>query len=642
MNKAFYPKLALSNLKKNSKTYIPYLLTCIGTIMMFYMMCAIGNNKGLDGVSGSEALKSILALGTVVIGIFSAIFLFYTNSFLVKRRKKEFGLYNILGMEKKHIAKMLFWETLFASIFSLIIGLIGGVIFSKLMFMLLLKLLNFSVPLAFSISIKAIISTIILFASIFLVALLFNLLQIRLAKPIELLHAGQHGEKEPKTKWIMTVIGVITLGIGYYMALTIESPLAAISLFFVAVILVMIGTYCLFTSGSIALLKILRKNKRYYYKTKHFTSVSGMIYRMKQNAVGLANICILSTAVLVTLSSTVSMYIGMEDILKTSFSRDFSIMSINPSDDKVKNIEKLLEEKSNKYNVTFENILKYRAISISHEITPGGERQDLSFITLDEYNRLADTSMTLESDEILMFSSREKYEKNTFSMGNKEYKIKVKLSKFPIVDDNRNNILNSYYIVANNEADIINNYRMISNEIQHMDYYYNFDIKGNSENIDNFAIESKEQVQLLGKTFVQSKQESRESFYAIYGTLFFLGLFLGALFLMATVLIIYYKQVSEGYDDKERFDIMQKVGMSKEEVKKSIRSQVLTVFFIPLITSVIHIAFAFKMLTKLLAVLNLTNVGLFVICTIATILVFCIIYGIVYALTARVYYKIVK
>lgn len=666
MNKLFYIKLALTNLKKNSKTYFPYMLTCIGSIMMFYMMCAIGKNKGLDGVSGSESLKSILALGTVVIGIFSTIFLFYTNSFLTKRRKKEFGLYNILGMEKKHIAKMLFWETVFTSFSSMLIGLAGGLIGSKLMFLFLLKLLNFKLSMSFSISFMSIATTLVLFTCIFLSTLLFNLLQIRLAKPIELLHGGENGEKEPKTKWIITIIGIITLGIGYYMAFTIKSPLDALTLFFIAVTLVIIGTYCLFTSGSIALLKILRKNKVFYYKPRHFTSISGMIYRMKQNAVGLANICILSTMVLVILSSTVSLYIGMEDELYARYPRAIQITSPVTSENDTETFNSIVKEAKIKYSLNFTNLMDYRFSYlsaeksgddfISYNSSYGGMSNKNLFviIPLEDYNRITGSNKTLAPGEVFSFILKSDLNMKNFTLLGEKYTLKEVLPPMEVDKTTSGYTLNCYYLVVDNLATmkkLCDKGANLANKPAEVLRIYAFDTSsgdGDTSLINEintkFINEINTNFSESGnkETMVESRDMNRESFLTIYGSLFFLGIFLGILFLMATVLIIYYKQVSEGYDDKERFSIMQKVGMSKEEVRKSIKSQVIMVFFIPLVTAFVHIAFAFPMLTKLLALLNLTNINLFIICTIGTAFIFAAIYGFVYSLTAKVYYKIVN
>ena len=658
MNNTFYAKLAVTNIKKNGKTYFPYILTCIGTIIMFYILHFISVNDGLNNMSGGDSLKILLNLGTYVIGLFSIIFLFYTNSFLIKRRKKELGLYNILGMEKKHIAKVLFLETFFVSIISMVVGLIGGILLSKLMFLVLLKILNFKVPMGFFISIQSLIVTAILFGAIFVLTLLNNLRQIHLSKPIELLKGGETGEKEPKTKSILTLFGVLCLTAGYYIALTTESPLAALNLFFFAVILVIIGTYSLFTVGSIALLKILRKNKKFYYKTNNFINVSGMIYRMKQNAVGLANICILSTAVLVMLSTTVSLYIGMDDLLRTRYPRNISVSAKNVSNETSQILDNLITEEARKLDISVKNIVRYRSMPLlmtqdknsfsvaSSESFSATNISMVNLVSLSEYNRIENQSSTLNENEVLLFSFRGEISSDNINISGNEFKIKERINNLNTDGMDSAMLVNTYYIVVPDE-ETIQKLCLSSGEsnddIKDLSYHYAFDTDNDAENEINltFAIQNKLQENSVNG-FAESLEESRETFFSLYGGLFFLGIFLGALFIMATVLIIYYKQISEGYDDKDRFEIMQKVGMSKAEVKKSIRSQVLMVFFLPLATAVIHIAFAFKVITKLLALLNLTNVSLFAICTAGTILVFAIFYAIVYYLTARVYYKIVS
>lgn len=398
------------------KTYLPYILTCIGTIAMFYMMHFISGNPGLNEMSGGNSLITILNLGIYVIGIFSVIFLFYTNSFLIKRRKKEFGLFNILGMEKKHIAKVIVWETFFVTVISLAIGLISGIVMGKLMFLLLNSILHFEVSLTYFVSIKSIVYTVILFLGIFVLTLLNNLRQIHLSKPIELLRGGQVGEKEPKTKWILTLIGVASLSYGYYLALTTESPLMAMNKFFLAVIFVIIGTYALFTTGMIALLKLLRKNKGFYYQTKHFINISGMIYRMKQNAVGLANICILSTMVLVMLSTTVSLYIGMEDLLKNRYPKEIIISANNLTEEQVPIVEEMVKNEAEKYQIDIMNPIHYRsadfpAIRESNTFTTDSSTMQsftkmsmIELMPLNEFNRLEKQSTTLEENEVLLYT----------------------------------------------------------------------------------------------------------------------------------------------------------------------------------------------------------------------------------------------
>jgi len=658
MNKFFYPKLAINNIKMNSKMYIPYILTCIGTIMMFYNMYFLVLAKDIGSLSDSESLKAVLSLGTIVIGIFSVIFLFYTNSFLIKNRKKEFGLFNILGMEKKHIVCIMFYETLLISISSIVIGILAGILFSKLMILLLFRIINFEVTFGFEIPIKAVLYTILLFVGIFILNLVFNIIQVHISNPIELLKGGKMGEKEPKTKWISTIIGIASLGTGYYIALTTESPLAAINVFFIAVVLVMIGTYSLFTAGSVAILKILRNNKKYYYKSNHFISISGMIYRMKQNAVGLANICILSTAVIIMISTTISMYVGMEDMLRTRYPRNIAINAIDLSDEKAQKLDDIIEEHTSMAGIDIMNVSQYRSIGFTalqkgsnffHEESSSNSYKNMAmllFVTIDEYNKAENKNLTLSSGEVLLYSVDGNIPGNVINFNNLKLSIKDRIDSLDSEERQPIALTSSYYIVVDNLDTIQKIYNAVmiqGGDMGELSYYYGFDVNVDKDvqiNLVN-SLQNSINDSELG-AYVEGVENARASFLSIYGGLFFLGLFLGLLFIMATVLIIYYKQIVEGYDDKERFEIMQKVGMSHSEIKKSIHSQVLTVFFLPLVTAVIHLVFAFKVITKLLSVLYLSNVPLFALCTAITIFVFAVLYSLVYILTARTYYKIVS
>lgn len=661
MNSSFYAKLAATNIKKNSKTYIPYILTCILTTMMYFIMHSISINSGLDTMYGGDQLKMILNLGKYIIAIFSIIFLFYTNSFLIKRRKKEFGLFNILGMEKKHIAKIMFFETLYVSLISILAGLLGGILINKLMFLSLLKILDFKVTMGFEISIPAIITTITLFSIIFILTLLNTLRQIHISEPIELIKGGNVGEKEPKCKWIITIIGLLALILGYYISITTKSPLDAMSVFFLAVIFVIIGTYCLFTSGSITLLKVLRKNKKYYYKANHFISLSGMIYRMKQNAVGLANICVLSTMVLVMLSSTVSLFIGSEDIINSQFPKEIAISQKNYTENSIKEIKNIANGIVESHNVKSEKPWSYRYLNLfcnlsGNKLTPKLEDsdknlsyfKDVFFLPLEDYNKSMNTNITLDENEVLVYSLNEPIEGDTISIYDKDFKIKEKHKNFELKTSRTMTIFSNHYIVVNNMSiiDDIYNSQLASAKVDDitssLTFNLGFDLDNNkSQTIDIYNEIKDNLTKQYPDIEIQCRTFERGTFYSIYGGLFFLGIFLGILFIIATIIIIYYKQISEGYDDKERFNIMQKVGLSPTEIKSTIRSQVLTVFFLPLIIAVIHVAFAFPFITRLLAILNLTDVKLFAICTLITIGLFGICYLILYSVTAKIYYKIV-
>ncbi|MDB8552402.1 FtsX-like permease family protein [Turicibacter sanguinis] len=643
MNKFLYPKLAWMNIKKNKQTYMPYILTCIGTMMMFYVMHAISLNDGLLNIPNSMSLQSILSMGVVVILIFSVIFLLYTNSFLIKRRKKELGLFNVLGMEKKHIAWVLFFETLFTSLISLAFGLFGGIILNKLMFVLLLRLLKFDIPLGFELDMASIEFTAQCFSLIFILTLICNLVQIWMSKPIELLKGGQVGEKEPKTKWISAIIGVLSLGIGYGIALSVETPLAAIPLFLVAVIFVMIGTYELFTAGSIVVLKLLRKNKKIYYKKHNFIAISGMMYRMKQNAKGLANICILSTAVIVMLSTTVSLYVGMEESLHTQYPQDVFLRGNDVNDEKINRINQILDDKVNEYQIKLKDEFHYKSKSMMATLKDGNyalgqnissDSYSFGFISIDDFNRLEQTDIQLSVDEVLIFSISGTYGKDSIMINNQVYQIKQEFDEVSFQPKQENSLFPVYLL-------IVNDIQIFGEE----DVYYS--VGFNVDNTDEVSVEFVDSLNTEFRlnsidAYVSGAASSRADFLMSYGGLFFLGIFLGTLFLMATVLIIYYKQVSEGYDDKERFEIMQRVGMSKQEIRKTIRVQILMVFFLPLIFMMIHIAFAFPIITKLLALFGLMNTQLFLAATIGTIVIFASIYALIFNLTAKTYYKIVE
>lgn len=537
-------------------------------------------------------------------------------------------------------------ETILTAGISILGGLVFGIIFGKLMYLLLLKILHNSVDMQFSVNGTAIVQTVILFAGIFLLTYLYNILQIQLVNPVELLHGGNQGEKEPKSRWLLVIVGVAALGNGYWIALTTEAPLEALLKFFVAVVCVIIGTYALFIAGSIVVLKILRKNKAYYYNPKHFTSVSGMIYRMKQNGAGLANICVLSTMVLVMVSTTVSLYAGMEDILDSRFPRDVSIVCKQADVDHEEIIERLLKEQCEKAGVKITDRVWYRYGSMNavlkgdklenvDQYYPDNHFYYVEMMTQDEYNRIEKRNVSLEEQEILTYTSNGKCGKKEINIAGRNYQVKKELSEMTSQPKSTAEMYKTLYIVFANAEQI--------ERIEPFSYADKFNLKGD----DGKQKEALEQIQnefyeKIPDGMMESRMLSRSSFYELYGGLFFIGIYLGSMFIMATVLIIYYKQISEGYDDRERYQIMQKVGMSKKEVKRSIRSQVLSVFFLPLIVAVIHVAVAFKVMTKILGVLNLTNVWLFTVCTIITIAVFAVFYIIVYSITAKEYYRIVN
>ena len=658
MRKLFYARLALDNIRKNARTYIPYILSCVFTVAMTYILYMLPEDPGLTGTRGEITIRSTLVLGSFVVTIFAVIFLFYTSSFLTKRRRKEFGLLNVLGMEKKHLAKMMFFETLFVGLFSAVVGLLLGVALSKLVLLFLLKLLDFDVAFGLTFSLKAALITLFIFAAIFLLILLNNIRLVHFASPVELLRGDKVGEREPKAKWLLVLIGVVTLGAGYLMAVTIQNPLEALMFFFVAVVLVIIGTYCLFTAGSIAVLKLLKRNRHYYYQPEHFISVSGMMYRMKQNAVGLGNICILSTMVLVMLSATSTMFIGTESSLMGRYPREIAVQDwdLERRDD----VNAVIDDWLADNGWTAENRIDYVKEEFSGLLRDGGmifdytedfdsgELVTLSCVSLEDFNRLTGRNDVLGPDQIYLFP----YDGDSIELLGMEFE-----TLDPGDVDLMATFTGSYYGLYGDIITLVTPDMATLEELDRRQqeiydsaassiiHQVAFDIAEpvDFENIfrqDDLLSRLSEGAGVEGVR-VYVREQERDYIYSMNGGLFFLGVFLGLLFIMATVLIMYYKQLSEGYDDKRNFSIMRKVGLEKAEIRRSVRSQVLIMFYLPLITACIHIAFAFPFIMRLLPLLGINDVGLFALCTLVSVAAFSLIYAACYGLTARTYYRIV-
>ena len=661
MRKGFFTKLAVTNIRKNAQTYYPYIVASSATVMMYYNMLYLFLSREVRDLSDSGTLRAVLGLGGWVIGIFAVILLLYINSFLIKRRKKEFGLFNILGMEKKHIARIMLIETVIVGLVCIGLGLAAGIVFGKLGLLLLLKILRLDAAFGFEIPLRAVVGTVILFGAIFLINLVYNVFQVHLSKPIELLKGGNVGEKEPRTKWLIALTGVGSLAGGYGISLTVKSPLAVIYMFFVAVILVIFGTYGLFTAGSIAILKALRRNKRFYYRTTPFIAVSGMIYRMKQHAAGLASICILSTMVIVMVSSTVSLYVGLEDNLRTNYIREISVSVDNlVSDEQFEQLENAIAAKVKEKGLSVHNpvIMRYvlemavqKGNAFEKITMPGGNNNLalLMLITTEEYERIEGASPGLGAGEALVYAMEGRIPGDTLDFGGYSLNIRGRLDAMNMFEEyaalTRQMMTQSYVIVAN-EEDLLRARRALHQDETLLPSYrveYLFDTMASTDAqlrlISDLNV-MLDKMSLSGH--VAGRESGKKDFMSLYGVLFFLGLFLGALFILGTVLIIYYKQITEGYDDKERFAIMSKVGLSRAEIKRTIRFQVLSVFFLPLVMAVCHIAAAFPVIEKLLALFNMYNTALYATCTALTILVFAVCYALIYLLTARTYYRIVR
>ena len=677
MKRGFYAKLAFTGIRKNKRLYVPYILTCIGMVMMFYIVAFLSYSPVLTGIPGGDTLQMILSLGTGVVGVFALIFLFYTNSFLMRRRKKEFGLYNILGMGKGNLARVLLWESLMIAAVALGGGLLAGIALSKIAELGMVNLLQGEVGFSLTLEPEAILQALLLFGVIFLLILLNTLRQIHLSNPIALLHSENVGEKPPKANWILALMGAIILAAAYYLAVTIESPVETLLWFFVAVIMVIIATYMLFVAGSVVICKVLQKKKGYYYKTSHFVSVSSMVYRMKRNGAGLASICILCTMVLVMLSSTVCLYIGTEDSIRSRYPRninlDVTVEDLNDMDSKKMDTIRTLSEKVVSENgQSTNNILDYQVAAFAGYMKNGIIETDSShlvdfqldyysdvwqvfLVPLSDYNRLMGEDETLNPDEVLIYTTKStEYQYNTIAFGDREpLKVKKVVPTFADNGVDAMQVIPSLYIFISDFNATVEPLLSITDlrdqQLIEMHWFYGFDLSGN----DAIQIAIQDQLEAaIGQTGLltdnfhincEGAAKERSGFYGLfYGGLFFLGILLGTVFLFAAVLIMYYKQISEGYEDQSRFAIMQKVGMTKREIKKSINSQILTVFFLPLITSGVHLAFAFPMIYKLLALFSLTNLELLILVTICCYLIFALFYVLVYRITSKAYYSIVS
>lgn len=662
MNSFFYLKLALQNLKKHAKLVVPYILTGALFVMMFYVILALSTHSDFYG----RERGTLLSLGVVVIGVFAVIFLFYTNSFLIRQRRSELGLYNILGMEKKHLARTLFYETVIMGAVSIVSGILCGTLFGQGIFLLLYKMVNELPQMNFEISTLSLKWTVILFGCIYFATTIFNVSQIHLAKPIDLLRSKNEGEKEPKTKWLMALLGLFALGGGYYLAVSITNPIDAMVYFFVAVILVIIGTYLLFTAGSIVFLKMLRKNKKYYYQTSHFVSVSNMIYRMKQNAVGLANICILSTMVLVMVSSTGSLFLGVEDAVYVNAPYEVN-MSFSSEDYEItQQVDQRIMQDVQKHNL--DKVLRTYNFSCALDFEDGkwhvANGNDSSFKDIYYVYISTDNSVELaENEAAVLFSDGSKID--GFWIGDEYYTAKEG-EEFKNADSMfqyNPGFKSLVYIGLKNEKivnDFVSDLKKYINEeesryIMKPGYSYGFNGDYDEQELESFqkihenavhdvtksAYENSEYTGSYSYAFT-SQKEVRTTLMDFFGSFFFVGLFLSVLFIIATTLTMYYKQISEGHDDVKRYQILQKVGMDHSEVKKSIHAQILIVFFMPLVTAGIHVMFAFNMIYRLFSVFGMCNEAMLATVTGIVFVIFSVFYFIIYQLTAKVYYKIVS
>ncbi|MBM6614347.1 ABC transporter permease [Desemzia sp. RIT804] len=664
MTKQLFAKLAVRNIRSNKQVYVPYIIASIATVAMFYLMTSLVYNDFI--AERSVTLTQMFSLGSIVIGLFSFIFLMYTNSFLIKRRKKEIGLYAILGMKKMHVAFVLLIESLLTSLGSIFLGIISGQIIGRLVFLVLNYALNFPVSMDYPFTLEVILITIAVFAFVFLMALLYNISQVTFSNPIQLVKGKQTGEKEPKSSIILFLLSLVTLGAGYWISLSIDNPISAIIYFFVAVILVIIGTYLLFISGSIFILKALKKNKKLYYRPNAFISISGMLYRMKQNAVGLANISILATMVIIAVSTTAAIFVGTEETLTARFPYENNVSLFEPTEEDMAELETIVATETQHSGLALEEMQSYRYNSLygkldndqfvnETEIVETMIPMQMIMVSQEDIEKIIDVPLGLKEGEVVLFPSGEPYTEPTIEIRNQIYSIHqfendVTANKLAAQMEVflEGSLVDVAILITHDTQgiqDIIQTYTEM-----YPDYYFG-DFRGtfgwNTTGTEDEKIAYSNTINsLLSKQefsfFYESKDASRQEWYSMNGGFLFVGIFLGLLFTFGAILITYFKQVSEGYDDREKFQIMQKVGLDEKMIQTSTRSQIVWMFFLPLIVAVVHVIFAFPIVQKMLLIFGVGDTSLIVWSIALVVLFFSLLYWIIYRVTSRVYFSIVK
>lgn len=677
MNKGFYTKMAWGNIRKNHHIYLPYFLAAGLVVGLYYIFTSLRIMVRGSEMKGYRTMLSLLSVCTPIAGLFALVILFYVNSFIMKQRKRELGVYNILGMEKRHLARLMVTEVLMMALASLTVGILGGALFSQLVFLLFYNLVRINVQLTFTIPFDAVGETVTLFGIGFLFVMVYDVVSVLKTNPIRLLQESRQGEREPKASWFLVLVGVSALSGGYWLAQSVKTPMEALRIFFIAVLLVIVGTYCLFISGSIAFLKFLKRREHFYYKPSNFISVSGMIYRMKQNAVGLASICILSTTVMATVGSSLSMFVGLEDAVDDEYVRDFYISSSvsekkDPGDPELEELKEIVERTAENYagkhDLKVENVLSYLCFTkVLYPTDAGWESEFGSYddskyrdelvifhmMAADDFEKNTGIDLSLEKGEAAFWESSQGLMSDTFTyedLSFKLHKIDQSIETSVLLG---NTIQNKVQLILPSANDLESLQKAFSKVYREeygwdeyaslpMSYYYFFDLSGDEDNKTAYRENMREgfdDVPNLAAAY--NRDDVMEDYYKEYGTVLFVGLFLALMFLVATVLIIYYKQVTEGYEDRKRFQIMQKVGLSSREVRKTIQKQVLLVFFLPLLTAVIHMLMAFKSIVAMLSLFAVYNKPLYAMCIGCTVVVFGVFYFLVYEITAKTYYKIV-
>lgn len=650
MNRIFLlPKMAATGIRKNASVYLPYILTMAFSVCVFFIFSCIVGNEMLQNVPYAQYVLMLLEIGKVLLGIIIIPFLFYTNSFLIKRRKKELGLYTVLGLEKKHVGVMMLIETVLIYLISLAIGLAVAVVFSKLVFLILLKFSNMPSDTSFTMTTGNFMSTGIFFCVISGLNLINNLWQVTMTNPTELLRSGKKGEKEPKHLWIYTVLGLVFLLGGYLFAITAKVGTFIFLEFFFAVFMVVLGTYFLFTSGSIMLLRALRKNKKFYYKKNNYVTVAGMLYRMKRSAASLSNICIFSTMVIITLVCTISLTIGEQDAIRFNNKYDVNSMFYYGSAQELEELRLARDEEAKQCDVTLSDMIQYsycyyqtdkkeNVLPPYNEATADDQARIVRIMPLADYNWIEGTNLTLNEGEIFVFAEAEDFGYDTMILNGNTYQVKEEFQEFRLEPKEVHSYAKRDYYV------VMRDWETIVNEVGGSPFTsMRFNMTGDRKDKKLFMDQYNKKLETL-ESFESSRDiiDWESQMKAMDGGLLFIGIFFGMIFTICLLLIMYYKQISEGLEDQDNFHIMKQVGMSDEDVRGTINRQIKLVFILPLVAAVCHTFAGLPMTINLLYALSLFHTTQIVLVTVGTILVFAVIYGASYLLTAKSYYRIVR
>ncbi len=651
------PKMAADNIRKNGSTYFPYVGISIFAMFTYFVFDLILKNDIMRTLPKGTYALVLVEIGFVLLGIIMIPFLYYTNSFLIKRRKRELGLYSILGMEKKHIGIMMFWESVVVYVAVIASAILLGLLFSRLIFLLLLNLARMPVDVSFAVNPGAVVDALVFYAFISVLNLLVNLVQVGKANPVELMGDARKGEKEPRHIGLWSILGLAAVGYGYYMAITAKVDSMIFVGFFGAVFLVVIGTYFLFTSGSISFLRLVKRNKALYYRAENFITVSGMLYRMKKSAASLSNICIFSTMVIITVVCSVSVYLGTDSIVRSFYPKDFQVDFVGHEVVDRDGLQEQIVSLARDARVEVSDYVDYAYVECTAHLQEGEFSIDPALdwdyenwyrtrlMTLAEYNRMEGAQETLGVGEVLMYSTGLDFGRDRVSFAGEDFAVKEELMECRIARKvNMGSFDASYVVVAADEAELERIAGLLGMDAaSSWSYRCRFNHQGETADVDRFSESLRAYVSSLpGFAQYRDNREDMKDAVSMYGSLLFIGIFFGSIFLICLLVIMYYKQITEGYEDRKNFEIMQKVGMSDEEIRRTIGTQVRMVFLLPLFGALLHSAVGMKMVLMLLGSIQFHEPGLLFTCALVTGLVFAVLYGICYKRTSAVYYRIVK